>query len=356
MMYPAIDRGNKLFGMKTNNIVEQLFSWLLKERSLSIYYFIVQMLKKVFATNTDTLMEINNEISFNNEKMLDQRKTLTTYASQIYTQRQIIVSRLCFDIDFTGDHTASVTKMIGNKFTAETFSVNLLLKTCGCCEYNQFGIPCIHAIAAANKLRLNMIDVNNYVKFFDEIHWFQTLVKMSTECQQVLTGVIPDTHKINQLKSNPTITYHNIKPKILMDVSSKSSYSRIKSTGDIGGKGISLKAFKKKLVPCPLCGKYRSSNKIAHLPSPCQKFSLQHPEFIGAQSLLLFSKYSFDDLKKDEYLSDDELNSENQSDISISNENEEIDKDDKDIYSDYLKTLGKDCSDESFLEKISLSS
>ena len=49
-------------------------------------------------------------------------------------------------------------------------------------------------------------------------------------------------------------------------------------------------------------------------------------------------------------------NSENQSDISISNENEEIDKDDKDIYSDYLKTLGKDCSDESFLEKISLSS
>ena len=59
------------------------------------------------------------------------------------------------------------------------------------------------------------------------------------------TSINSDTHKINQLKSNPTITYHNIKPKISMDVSSKRSYSRIKSTGDIGGKGISLKTLGK---------------------------------------------------------------------------------------------------------------
>ena len=100
----------------------------------------------------------------------------------------------------------------------------------------------------------------------------------------------------------------NIKPRIVLDVTSTLSSSRIISTGDFGGKGITMKKFKNQLVPCPICGKPRSSNKLKHLPRPCTRFKEEHPEFVGAQSLVMLSKSSFKKLSDEGYISDDEQN------------------------------------------------
>jgi hypothetical protein len=48
-LYKAVQRGNALYGIKSDNLVEQFFSCILEQRFYSPYYLIEAVLEKEFA-------------------------------------------------------------------------------------------------------------------------------------------------------------------------------------------------------------------------------------------------------------------------------------------------------------------
>lgn len=136
------DFGNVMYDVATNNIVEQVFGWLLPERMLSPYFMLYGLLEKIVNHQVRCKIKVNNDRSQivpKAQTALDEniRKATGSYAFQWYGQANIDVDHPVATVTYIGENTNPMSN-------ANT--VDLSNSTCSCQYWQQTGIPCKHAV------------------------------------------------------------------------------------------------------------------------------------------------------------------------------------------------------------------
>jgi hypothetical protein len=159
-LYKVVERGNMVFDMKSNNIVEQTMNFLLEAREMSPYYFIRQALLDILnLINSQRVEEINSIFTPFAKDLID--KSLLKIQQHPYTITVLSQSKKLYQVS----HTTS------NVYHATTYNVDMFKGTCSCLKWSQLGIPCVHCIQVG--IYLKAINEDFYNKYVNKL-WFTT--------------------------------------------------------------------------------------------------------------------------------------------------------------------------------------
>ena len=146
-LYLLIEKGLTIYGMKSNNIIESVMSWILKERARSPYYFVKTMMHHIL----EALYE-------QKVKALARVDALTEHANKVYLENKRLLLCYAFEVTSDSDSTYHVVNTVDDSITAPDYSVNWLTRTCSCLQWQQLGVPCCHAIAVGEHLAVASTD------------------------------------------------------------------------------------------------------------------------------------------------------------------------------------------------------
>jgi hypothetical protein len=253
-VYKVIERGNMIFNMKSNNIVEQTMNFLLDAREMSPYFFIKQTLIDILELINSQRAEVMNSI-------------FTPYANDIIEKSRLGIQQNPYTVI-----TLSASKMLyqlshtkSNIHHSTTYNLDLLRKTCSCLKWSQEGVPCIHCIQVG--IYLKIINEEFYTKYVNKL-WFTKTFKEVFNLKS-MELIIPDDIAIDSRKAEKEYDNINILTKISKSIISK---KRIQSNGDSSSSAsISATRAKAAKISCSICGK-ELARTTKHPASACEKF------------------------------------------------------------------------------------
>ena len=260
--FKAVERGNALYGMKTSNIVEQVFNWMLEDRFSNPYYFIKNVLSKCFA-----MMESQRV------KAKAWGQLLTPFAQERYieqsSKRQASLTMAgTFDTD---NGVANVQLVHERNATAVQIQVNLQARECSCGKWQQFKVPCQCALLVLKALRPG--EQIFTVKFFGPMHFTHNWRAMYA-LPDTIAIATSDADITNICRTN---SYRRFTANLMVDQTSTLSAKRINSTGDSGHSSSTITSSfsKKQKVVCELCGKLLAA-KTLHPATACESFAMSN--------------------------------------------------------------------------------
>lgn len=259
-LYKVLLKKNVLYEMKSDNLVEGVFAWLLEVRALKSPY----MIAKDFYIK---VMERTNTTKSDIEK-LPLSVQLTAFAKKCYENNERASRNNMFTATVSsnsddGKRPTGVVKVThGSGVTCYTVSFPEL--QCPCRHWEQSGIPCIHAI-----MLLKSINTPVHSSHFYEFCHVDRLRKMFKGVE--LTVPYEDDVK-DLAESHPEV--YKLRPRISANVTSSTSCGRIASSGDGskgGGQSVS-RAKKKDRVACLYCSR-TVSGTTRHDACSCNAFA-----------------------------------------------------------------------------------
>ena len=140
-LYLVLEKGLTLYGMKSNNIIESVMSWILEERARSPYYFVKSMMHL-----------LHDELQRQKDQALVITDVLTEYADKTYTENKHIQDCYSFEATPASDSTYHVINTVEDSITAPDYRVDWSTHKCSCLQWQQSGVPCSHAVAVAEHL------------------------------------------------------------------------------------------------------------------------------------------------------------------------------------------------------------
>ena len=139
----AKERGVMLHGMVTDNLVEQVFSFIKPARSLSAYFFIQEVTLKAI------LLYLDEKASSVNYKhiLTPPARVKFEESTRLYTSKR-------YNLTWTNvTHTLGNVQSISNgSLKSSVHRVNVTKRHCTCGVWTQFGIPCAHALRVLRAL------------------------------------------------------------------------------------------------------------------------------------------------------------------------------------------------------------
>jgi hypothetical protein len=245
-LYERSDQhGNMMFNIMSDNIVEQVFSFLLTERNKSLYSMVSGVLDKIIKHQNKVKNEIFNtktEITKNAYRILDMNQKK---ADNIKEYRALWINTTDNDIN----KIALLRKSVGSCIAM----VNLRERKCTCYAWQQSGIPCKHAIVAAKehgrKYTHNSIAITQWV---DNLWKTEFSKKMFNDIPALNDFCLPPYEDIAAKKSTNPEKY-TLKMEAVPYERMNRNNKRILSTGEVrvlSSTNIQLKAKYR----CPCCG------------------------------------------------------------------------------------------------------
>jgi len=138
----AAEKHIPLFGMRSDNIVEQVFSFILDEGSLSPFYFIKCVTEKLFDQ-----MGHQHAAAMSRQELLTMPAQVKWSESRSHVEGSSEAPGTAYTVAFTtADCTiARVTKTCKDGHRAPENRVELDKRFCTCLKWTQHGVPCSHA-------------------------------------------------------------------------------------------------------------------------------------------------------------------------------------------------------------------
>jgi hypothetical protein len=236
---------------KSNNIVEAVCGWTKEARQMSPFYSLKHLLFRVF--------ELNNT---QRDEAMKRDHFLTADARRIFEEnmRTLRLDHRLVTITDTVNGVGVVHPSKHARVMASLTSVTLVGgfagRKCLCTRWQQSGVPCVHAIAVALKLKLSL----QHPLFFHESCLTSTWRRMFESCPEYCAGVfVPDERIDAQALAHPQPPLASV---LVRDVIKALIKKRIKSGGDDGGNsfvtvGTLTKSTKR---ACPGCGEVISGH------------------------------------------------------------------------------------------------
>jgi hypothetical protein len=236
---------------KSNNIVEAVCGWTKEARHLSPYYCLKLLLFRVFELNNSQRNEAVNREHF-----------LTADARRIFEEnlRALRLDHRTVTVTDTVNGVGVVYPSQHAKVLTSLTSVSLLSgyagRKCFCTRWQQSGVPCIHAIALALKLRWTL----EFPMFFHESCLTSTWRRMFEQCPEYCAGVfVTDERIAARALACPQTPLRSV---VVPDKIKALIKKRIKSGGDDGGNSFITVANLAKSAKraCPGCGEVISGH------------------------------------------------------------------------------------------------
>jgi hypothetical protein len=258
-VYKAHDRGIMMYGYKSDNVVEQVFSWLKVNRYFSPYYFLKLMFLNVAERNS--LMK---------DKVEKRTCPLNEYAEEVFQKVQDDAKHQQFKVVVTDKVRgyAVVYPLDKSRVFAEQFSVQVYQQKCSCGLWFQLGVPCIHAWFVMKYLNLQ-IHINELysTKYFHTNSLTISLKEAFNKYPQLLLEIPSDA--LVTLIKDTNVCRRIIAPTYVDDITCVNNI-RIRSTGEGGSKGTSMRKHKQTKIRCAKCNALLSV-KTLHPTSACLK-------------------------------------------------------------------------------------
>jgi hypothetical protein len=233
----------RLYGAKSDNVVEQQFSWCLEERFLPFSLFLPSFFRRLF------------------EKVSNYKTSIEDRAVEVFTARVAAdMKKVQSHHDLRRPFKVTITNATEGKVSVvelssgKTFAVHMTNPSmkCSCADYWEYGYPCGHAYAAIQAL--NWFDTKGP-------SWYYSTAVFTSDCFQSavenmfvdvpsLLGTLPCDADIGQeierggLRTNITYAERTIKD---VTVSLKRHLSRGEKMG------IRKRTNVQKKSKCPLC-------------------------------------------------------------------------------------------------------
>jgi hypothetical protein len=267
-LYKVIASGNVVYEMKSDNLVEGVFSWCKEERSLGSAFFFTQA---IFMTNAQRLVDLRATAT----KAEASRSRITPFAYAIFDHTRINTNAAHYTVLVQRQEPPKglVTNAVGNSARQRTYNVDFLLMICDCRHWEQSGVPCLHAVLLFHRVYPSQPMPAKY--FYEWCH-IDRLKSMFTTDDYMIN--IPDVDAVASLVYANADRY-KLYPLIISDDTSSKSSKRIRSTGEGSSSGGQSKASlgRKQKRPCDGCGKLISGNTLVngkHKLSACVKYAV----------------------------------------------------------------------------------
>ena len=197
-LYKAHERGILLHDRKTNNVVECINGWLLKERFQSVFYFIKSTISKVFVN----LFNYSNEISRNYHPICpvaeaEFNKLILQFDLQVRPQ----------GFSFTINQTQEdIFQVISNDHKqSNNCGKTVILNpkaSCSCDIWQQDHNPCKHIVAVLKNKKIHPTTIFNS-NYFHYLSLNKTKQDMVNNCH--LLGTLPNDEMVANLSDlNPS--------------------------------------------------------------------------------------------------------------------------------------------------------
>jgi hypothetical protein len=234
-LYQAIQRGCKLYDTSSNNVIEQVFSFILQERYLSPIFFLRQIFYK-----------ISERFQHMREESRDKNYALTEYARSIYNRNENIAQTSPFTVTIINDLTYKfiVYSTVQNFARGKLWNIDFINNTCDCSKWQQTGIPCEHAIRCYQTIgahktfqhiqqQMNLLD--NYLKYFDKIHHAKSWTNALELYNDKLTMYLPSDNVINEIALQHHQQFLLLTPQLRDDFELPLVNTRIRGIGETSG-------------------------------------------------------------------------------------------------------------------------
>ena len=247
-IHEVIKTGNKIYDMKSDNIVECVMGWIKDIRLDSSYYFLKDMIDKIY-------VHINQQ----KETAINSNELLLPWFQEKFQDsiRHVHIA------NYIVTCTDKENMMFNVNKDKKNYRVDMNNNECTCYYWQQNGLPCFHATAVILRYELHKDD-NFYTNVFDPEAFTTTLCHMfdSGNC----LGKIPSEDEIRAKQETNALINGTIEATFEATTS-----LRIQSEGRSGGHTISATTLKKKnRIPCKYCGKCVKEG--IHPARVCNKF------------------------------------------------------------------------------------
>ena len=245
LMYERnLQHGNMMYNVMSDNIVEQVFSFLMVERGKSIFEMVSGILIKIFNHHNKIEKEINDR-----NMEITEHATKTLYSNEEKAKTFLVNCNICWNQAEMSLLSFKVNKESTSRSLAE---VKLILRECDCFQWQQSGIPCMHAIKG-------VIDHNHQrpqqtIALSDLVHimWKTSFSKqMLIDLPSLTACCLPSHEKIENLYWLQNDGKYNLTMKIIPWDRHKTNNKRILSNGESRSLGDSRTL--KPEYPCPNC-------------------------------------------------------------------------------------------------------
>jgi hypothetical protein len=263
-----------MYGATTNNVVEQVFSWLKEERSLTPYFALKQILFKISDYNIKCMAETKNEKGKYLNKYAQQRLDMNKQASANFKDVEIL-GKVC---DTCAIYIVRPNTNQHHSMNV-TYNVDVLKRECTCKLWQQLGIPCQHAFSPIElhlSWRRERIESEeertkaNIYNYVDKRLYSAATKQMYDEIPEFTNWVPPgEATSLAEFQSNADISIMTIPHTERVDKSNKRLRSR--------GESETRRATRNKttLYKCPCCEREMVSSSItSHKPGlscSCEK-------------------------------------------------------------------------------------
>lgn len=244
-LYRVIDRGNVIYEMKSDNIVEGAFSWARELRHISSAYFFCEELYCSLVQRINLMKARIEDIP--------SKEYLTPVAKARVMENSERARYANYSVSISNKNKDAIVGIVtifkGSPPRKVMYNVDFLARKCECLHWQQSGVPCVHAMSVLQKYPGKSLPTRKEY-FYD---WCYADALRKTFQDIVLKVPHRGDIKSQALLSPEYILY----PAVSFDPNTNSSFTRFASQGDSrGGGGLSQSARgKKKRRICALCTK-----------------------------------------------------------------------------------------------------
>jgi hypothetical protein len=205
--------------MKSDNIVEQVFAFLLHARTLAPYYCIEEVFLKLIKKNQEWITQSRNETH-----------VLVPHARKVWKEQKELQELHAFYAEITSadNGIASVYSLKSKRSVAHKTVVDLRRRVCECFFWQSTGVPCLHAAAAFIAFLIYCqppaVFVGMFYEFLLTENW-QNLYNLSG-FQMRLVG----TDTVRDVTFSGIHTSYT--PQLVVCEETRAKTKRIKSNGD----------------------------------------------------------------------------------------------------------------------------
>lgn len=276
--------GNQLHGIHSDNLVEQVFSWILEARKLTPYWLMKWIITNILKHQNKCYQDLQKSTQVLNSSAR-KRFQDTLYLSQQY--KVVLIN------NSLRDGVASVKFIVdGNSSsTSKEYIVNLGKRHCSCMLWQQTGVPCNHTTATLIEIMRTSKKTVAFTNYFSIECLLSTAKRMYIDVPSLVSYYLPGDDEVEMkiegnAREGSDINLYTLNiPTIAVTEVTNLNKKRLASRGELSdpnGKRRLASSRLRKVIPCPACGKRLKcirSHKIGYSVT-CLKHASDNPHLV----------------------------------------------------------------------------